>query len=77
MDVIGLHQYGIKNAIASSGCFTPEQRKILSYTNDIFVVFDGDEPVKSSWRAVENAFFAERMRMSFIFLKPGDDPIVL
>ena len=35
MDVIGLHQHGIKNAVASSGtAFTQEQlRKILSYTN--------------------------------------------
>ena len=79
MDVIGLHQYGIKNAIASSGtALTPEQlRKILSYTNDIFVVFDGDEAgQKASWRAVENAlpFLREDVRMSFIFLKPGDDP---
>ena len=45
MDVIGLHQYGIKNAVASSGtAFTQEQlRKILSYTNNIYIVFDGDE----------------------------------
>ena len=79
MDVIGLHQYGIKNAVASSGtAFTPEQlRKILSYTNDIFVVFDGDEAgQKASWRAVENALplLREDVRMSFIFLKPGEDP---
>ena len=35
MDVIGLYQHGIKNAVASSGtAFTEEQlRKILSYTN--------------------------------------------
>ena len=58
MDVISLHQYGIKNAVASSGtAFTQEQlRKILSYTNNIYIVFDGDEAgQKASWRAVENA----------------------
>lgn len=79
MDVIGLHQHGIKNAVASSGtAFTQEQlRKILSYTNVIYIVFDGDEAgQKASWRAVENALplLREDIRMSFIFLKPGDDP---
>ena len=79
MDVIGLHQHGIKNAIASSGtAFTPEQlRKILSYTNKIYVVFDGDEAgQKASWRAVENALplLREDIKINFIFLKPGDDP---
>ena len=79
MDVIGLHQHGIKNAVASSGtAFTQEQlRKILSYTNNIYIVFDGDEAgQKASWRAVKNALplLREDIRMSFIFLKPGDDP---
>ena len=79
MDVIGLHEHGIKNAVASSGtAFTQEQlRKILSYTNNIYIVFDGDEAgQKASWRAVENALslLREDIRMSFIFLKPGDDP---
>ena len=79
MDVIGLHQHGIQNAVASSGtAFTQEQlRKILSYTNNIYIVFDGDEAgQKASWRAVENALplLREDIRMSFIFLKPGDDP---
>ena len=79
MDVIGLHQHGIKNSVASSGtAFTQEQlRKILSYTNVIYIVFDGDEAgQKASWRAVENALplLREDIRMSFIFLKPGDDP---
>jgi DNA primase len=79
MDVIGLHQHGIKNAVASSGtAFTQEQlRKILSYTNNIFIVFDGDEAgQKASWRAIENALplLREDVQMSFIFLNSGDDP---
>jgi DNA primase len=79
MDVIGLHQHGIKNSVASSGtAFTQEQlRKILSYTNNIYIVFDGDEAgQKASWRAVENALplLREDIRMNFIFLKEGDDP---
>ena len=79
MDVIGLYQNGVKNAVASSGtAFTQEQlRKILSYTNSIFIVFDGDEAgYKASWRAVENALsiIREDTRISFIFLKPGEDP---
>ncbi len=79
MDVIGLFQHGIKNAVASSGtAFTQEQlRKILSYTNTIYIVFDGDEAgYKASWRAVENALslLREDTRISFIFLDPDEDP---
>ena len=79
MDVIGLFQHGIKNAVASSGtAFTQEQlRKILSYTNTIYIVFDGDEAgYKASWRAVENALslLREDTRISFIFLEPDEDP---
>ena len=79
MDVIGLFQHGIKNAVASSGtAFTQEQlRKILSYTNTIYIVFDGDEAgYKASWRAVENALplLRQDTRISFIFLEPDEDP---
>ena len=79
MDVIGLFQHDIKNAVASSGtAFTQEQlRKILSYTNTIYIVFDGDEAgYKASWRAVENALplLREDTRISFIFLEPNEDP---
>ena len=79
MDVIGLFQNGIKNAVASSGtAFTIEQlRKILSYTNFIYIVFDGDEAGhKASWRALENALpvLREDTRINFIFLKTNQDP---
>tara|TARA_B100001175_G_scaffold175404_1_gene148996 strand:+ start:22080 stop:23855 length:1776 start_codon:yes stop_codon:yes gene_type:complete len=79
MDVIGLFQHGIKNAVASSGtAFTQEQlRKILNYTNTIYIIFDGDEAgQKASWRTVENAMslLREDTRISFIFLKEGEDP---
>ena len=79
MDVIGLFQYDVKNAVASSGtAFTQEQlRKILSYTNTIHIVFDGDEAGhKASWRAVENALplLREDTRISFIFLDSDEDP---
>ena len=79
MDVIGLFQYDVKNSVASSGtAFTQEQlRKILSYTNTIYIVFDGDEAgYKASWRAVENALplLREDTRISFIFLDENEDP---
>ena len=79
MDVISLHQHGIKNAVASSGtAFTQEQlRKILNYTNTIYIVFDGDEAgLKASWRTVENAMpiLREDTRVNFIFLEDGEDP---
>ena len=79
MDVISLYQHGIKNAVASSGtAFTQEQlRKILNYTNTVYIVFDGDEAgLKASWRTVENAMpiIREDTRISFIFLEDGEDP---
>ncbi len=79
IDVISLHQHGIKNAVASSGtAFTQEQlRKILNYTNTIYIVFDGDEAgLKASWRTVENAMpiLREDTRVNFIFLEDGEDP---
>ena len=79
MDVIGLFQHGIKNAVASSGtAFTKEQlRKLLNYTNTIYIVFDGDEAGhKASWRALENALpvLREDTRINFIFLKTNQDP---
>tara|TARA_B100001248_G_C27376280_1_gene454435 strand:+ start:19 stop:1203 length:1185 start_codon:yes stop_codon:yes gene_type:complete len=79
MDVISLYQHGIKNAVASSGtAFTKEQlRKILNYTNTVYIVFDGDEAgLKASWRTVENAMpiLREDTRISFIFLEDGEDP---
>jgi DNA primase len=79
MDVIGLYEYGIKNAVASSGtAFTQEQlRKILNYTNKVYIVFDGDEAgMKASWRTVENSMMLlrEDTRINFIFLDEGDDP---
>jgi len=79
MDVIGLFQHGVKNAVASSGtAFTQEQlRKILNYTNTIYIVFDGDEAgQKASWRTVENAMplLREDTRISFISLQEGEDP---
>ena len=79
MDVIGLYEHGIKNAVASSGtAFTQEQlRKILNYTNKVYIVFDGDEAgMKASWRTVENSMMLlrEDTRINFIFLDEGDDP---
>ncbi|MAR95978.1 MAG: DNA primase [Gammaproteobacteria bacterium] len=79
MDVISLFQHGVKNAVASSGtAFTIEQlRKILNYTDTIYIVFDGDEAgQKASWKTVENAMslIREDTMISFIFLKEGDDP---
>tara|TARA_Y100000768_G_scaffold84027_1_gene60062 strand:- start:1610 stop:3403 length:1794 start_codon:yes stop_codon:yes gene_type:complete len=79
MDVVGLFEHGIKNAVASSGtAFTQEQlRKILNYTNKVYIVFDGDEAgMKASWRTVENAMMLlrEDTRINFIFLAEGEDP---
>ncbi len=44
MDVIGLYQEGIKNAVASLGtAFTQDQSKLLKrYAKEVIVIYDGD-----------------------------------
>ena len=44
MDVITLHQYGIKNVVASLGTsLTEGQAKLLRrYTRDVYIAYDGD-----------------------------------
>ena len=59
MDVIGLYEHGIKNAVATLGtAVTPNHvSKIMRYTNKIFFAFDGDlAGGKAAWKAVENTF---------------------
>ena len=79
MDVIGLYEYGIKNAVATLGtAVTPNHvSKIMRYTNKIFFAFDGDlAGGKAAWKAVENTFpiIREDMNIHFVFFEEGHDP---
>jgi len=79
MDVIGLYEHGVKNAIATLGtAVTPNHiAKIMRYTNKIFFAFDGDlAGGKAAWKAVENTFpiIREDMNIHFVFFEEGYDP---
>jgi len=79
MDVIGLYEHGIKNAVATLGtAVTPNHvSKIIRYTNKIFFAFDGDlAGGKAAWKAVENTFpiIREDINIYFVFFDPGYDP---
>lgn len=79
MDVIGLYEHGIKNAVATLGtAVTPNHvSKIMRYTNKIFFAFDGDlAGGKAAWKAVENTFpiIREDINIYFVFFDPEHDP---
>jgi len=79
MDVIGLYQHGIKNAVATLGtAVTPSHvAKIMRYTNKIFFAFDGDlAGGKAAWKAVENTFpiIREDVNIHFVFFDESHDP---
>ena len=79
MDVIGLYEHGIKNAVATLGtAVTPNHvSKIMRYTNKIFFAFDGDlAGRKAAWKAVENTFpiIREDINIHFVFFEQGHDP---
>jgi len=79
MDVIGLYEHGIKNAVATLGtAVTPNHvSKIMRYTNKIYFAFDGDlAGGKAAWKAVENTFpiIREDVNIHFVFFEQGYDP---
>ena len=78
-DVIGLHNSGIKNCVATLGtAFTKFHfTKIMRYTNNITFCFDGDVAGKSAaWKAINNCLpeLKDGVQLSLIFLPEGSDP---
>ena len=78
-DVIGLHDSGIKNCVATLGtAFTKFHfKKIIRYTNNITFCFDGDVAGKSAaWKAINNCLpeLKDGVQLSLIFLPEGSDP---
>ena len=78
-DVIGLHNSGIKNCVATLGtAFTKFHfKKITRYTNNISFCFDGDVAGKSAaWKAINNCLpeLKDGVQLSLIFLPEGSDP---
>ena len=75
-DVMAMHQSGVENVVASSGtALTTDQiRLIHRMTNNITVIFDGDEAgIHASERGID-MLLAEGMNVRLLLLPDGDDP---
>ncbi len=75
-DVLALHQAGVENVVASSGtALTSEQiRLIKRFTENITVIFDGDEAgLKASFRGID-MILEEGLNVRVILLPDGEDP---
>jgi len=76
MDVIAMHQAGIENVVASSGTsLTIEQIKAIHrFTNNIVVLYDGDEAgQKASDRAIP-LLLEEGMNVKLLMFPDNHDP---
>ncbi len=75
-DVIALQQAGIQNVVASSGtALTTEQiRLIKRFSENITVLFDGDEAgLKASFRGID-MILEEGLNVKVLMLPDGEDP---
>ncbi len=75
-DVLGLHQAGLENVVASSGTsLTPEQiRLIKRFTGNITIIYDGDEAgIKASLRGID-MILEEGLNIRVVPLPEGEDP---
>ncbi|MDP2301714.1 MAG: DNA primase [Ignavibacteria bacterium] len=76
MDLISLHQYGVKNVVAVSGTsLTDDQVQLLSrYTKNVVLLFDADNAgVKASMRSIE-ILLKQDMNIKIVSLPSGEDP---
>jgi DNA primase len=76
MDLISLHQAGIKNVVAVSGtALTEEQVQLLSrYTKNVVLLFDADTAgIKASMRSIE-LLLRKDIEIKIASLPSGEDP---
>lgn len=75
-DVISMHQSGLENVVASSGtALTEMQIKLIHrFTNNITLLYDGDEAgIHAALRGTD-LLLAEGMNVKVCLLPDGDDP---
>jgi DNA primase len=75
-DVLGLHQAGIENVVASSGtALTPDQiRLVKRFTSNVTIIYDGDEAgIKASLRGID-MILEEGLNVRVVPLPDGEDP---
>ena len=76
LDVISMHQLGIRNVVASSGTsLTVEQiRLIRKYSQNVTIIYDGDSAgIHAALRGI-NLVLKEGLDVKVILLPDGDDP---
>lgn len=79
MDVVGLAQFGISNAVATLGTATTREHveKLFRATTEVIFCFDGDNAGrKAAWRALEATLplMTGHQQVRFMFLPEGEDP---
>jgi DNA primase len=82
IDVVRLHQAGIRYAVATLGtATTPEHlKRIFRLVSEVVFAFDGDRAGRAAaWRALVNALpeVREGREIRFLFLPEGHDPDTL
>ena len=76
LDVLSMHQLGIKNVVASSGTsLTVDQiRLIRKFTNNITIIYDGDGAgIKAALRGI-GLILKEGLNVKVVLLPDGMDP---
>lgn len=76
LDVLSMHQLGLKNVVASSGTsLTVDQiRMIRKFTDNITIIYDGDGAgIKAALRGI-GMILKEGMNVKIVLLPDGQDP---
>ena len=76
LDVLSMHQLGIKNVVASSGTSltTDQIRLIRKFTDNITIIYDGDGAgIKAALRGI-GLVLKEGMKVKIVLLPDGQDP---
>lgn len=79
MDVVGLAEHGVTNAVATLGTATTNDHlhRLYRLAPEVVFSFDGDQAGrKAAWRALENALpvMKDGRQARFLFLPDGEDP---
>ena len=82
MDVVALHQHGVRYAVATLGTATTAEhlKKLFRISPEVVFCFDGDRAGRAAaWRALENTLpeAHEGRQIRFLFLPEGEDPDTL
>lgn len=76
LDVLSMHQLGVRNVVASCGTsLTEEQVKLIKrFTDNVTVIYDGDSAgIHATLRAI-NLILKEGMNVKAVLLPDGEDP---